>query len=97
VVDTWKQSISDNFLTTNHTENLGKFQTESMSSRRLPDSERFPLLIKILDARSDLSIQVHPPEAKALTLNGEPKTEMWYIAHADQNAKLYVGLKHGVT
>ncbi len=59
----------------------------------LPDSERFPLLIKILDARDDLSIQVHPPAEKAAALHGEPKTEMWYIADAVPGAKLYVGLK----
>ena len=58
---------------------------------------RFPILIKILDARDDLSIQVHPPVALAAFLNGEPKTEMWFIADCDPNAKLYVGLKHGVT
>lgn len=60
-------------------------------------SERFPLLVKILDARDDLSIQVHPPASVASSLNGEPKTEMWYIAHAEPNAKLYVGLKAGIT
>ncbi len=59
--------------------------------------ERFPLLVKILDATQDLSIQVHPPEKVAAELGGEPKTEMWYIAHAEPGAKLYVGLKRGVT
>jgi mannose-6-phosphate isomerase len=63
----------------------------------LPDSPRFPLLIKVLDARDDLSIQVHPPAAIAPSLGGEPKTEMWYIARADPGAKLYAGLKAGVT
>lgn len=63
----------------------------------LPDSERFPILIKVLDARDDLSIQVHPPVHLAADLGGEPKTEMWYIAGADPGAKLYVGLKKGVT
>lgn len=63
----------------------------------LPASERFPLLIKILDARDDLSIQVHPPAAVAPQLNGEPKTEMWFIAAADPDAKLYAGLRHGVS
>lgn len=63
----------------------------------LPDSARFPILIKVLDARDDLSIQVHPPVALAAELGGEPKTEMWYIAGADPGAKLYVGLKEGVT
>ncbi len=63
----------------------------------LPDSERFPLLIKVLDARDDLSIQVHPPAAIAPALGGEPKTEMWYIAGAGPGARLYAGLKAGVT
>lgn len=57
----------------------------------------FPLLIKILDAQEKLSLQVHPPAKLASLLGGEPKTEMWYIAHAEPGAELYVGLKHGVT
>ncbi len=59
--------------------------------------DRFPLLIKILDSRTDLSIQVHPPEELADELGGEPKTEMWYIADVEPESKLYVGLKKGVT
>ncbi|HEX7262448.1 MAG TPA: type I phosphomannose isomerase catalytic subunit, partial [Luteolibacter sp.] len=58
---------------------------------------RFPILIKVLDARDDLSIQVHPPAHLAEVLGGEPKTEMWFIADCDPGAKLYVGLKNGVT
>jgi mannose-6-phosphate isomerase len=58
---------------------------------------RFPLLLKLLDAREKLSLQVHPPASKAAELGGEPKTEMWYIADADPGAELYVGLKRGVT
>jgi mannose-6-phosphate isomerase len=60
-------------------------------------NERFPLLVKILDAREKLSLQVHPPAEKAAALSGEPKTEMWYIAQADPGAQLFVGLKKGVT
>lgn len=59
--------------------------------------DRFPILIKILDARADLSIQVHPPAAIAPALGGEPKTEMWYIADCDPGASLHVGLRRGVT
>lgn len=62
-----------------------------------PDDDRFPLLCKILDARDRLSIQVHPPAAVTDELGGEPKTEVWYIAHAEDGAVLYVGLKEGVT
>ncbi|MGE9270589.1 MAG: type I phosphomannose isomerase catalytic subunit [Verrucomicrobiales bacterium] len=70
---------------------------EEIFGTNLPDSERFPLLIKVLDARDDLSIQVHPPAELAPSLNGEPKTEMWYIAGSDPGAKLYVGMKNGVS
>jgi mannose-6-phosphate isomerase len=58
---------------------------------------RFPLLIKILDTCSDLSVQVHPPVELAEQLGGEPKTEMWFIANCIPGAQLHVGLKHGVT
>ena len=57
----------------------------------------FPLLVKILDAQQDLSLQVHPPSSKAAAMGGEPKTEMWYFTRTTQDAKLYVGLRHGVT
>lgn len=57
---------------------------------------RFPLLVKILDARDKLSLQVHPPAEKAKALGGEPKTEMWYITMAEPGAELYVGLKKGI-
>jgi mannose-6-phosphate isomerase len=58
---------------------------------------RFPLLVKILDAQDKLSLQVHPPAHKALELDGEPKTEMWYVAEATPGAEVFAGLKHGVT
>jgi mannose-6-phosphate isomerase len=58
---------------------------------------RFPLLIKILDAREKLSLQVHPPARKAAELGGEAKTELWYVAQAAPEAELYVGLKRGCT
>ena len=59
--------------------------------------ERFPWLVKLLDASDDLSLQVHPPAHKAVLLGGEPKTEMWFIADAEPGAKIYTGLKRGVT
>lgn len=61
------------------------------------DVKTFPLLVKILDAQDKLSLQVHPPAAKATELKGEPKTEMWFIADATPTADLFVGLKRGVT
>ena len=56
------------------------------------ESERFPLLVKILDANERLSLQVHPPEHLAADLRGEPKTEMWYLAHTEAGADLFAGL-----
>ena len=58
---------------------------------------RFPLLVKVLDARDDLSLQVHPSAQMAARFGAEPKTEMWFIADCDPGAKLYVGLKQGIT
>jgi mannose-6-phosphate isomerase len=59
--------------------------------------ERFPLLVKILDATETLSVQVHPPAMEAKKLGGEPKTELWYIAAAEPGAELFAGLKRGTT
>lgn len=70
------------------------FGKELIGNTRLY-GERFPLLIKILDCRERLSLQVHPPGDKAAALGGEPKTEMWYVAEATPGAELYVGLKRG--
>lgn len=63
----------------------------------LPESERFPLLFKMLDAQDRLSLQVHPPAEVAARLGGEPKTEMWYVVDALLDSDLYAGLKPGAT
>jgi mannose-6-phosphate isomerase len=60
-------------------------------------SGRFPLLIKLLDARRMLSVQVHPPAAIARSLGGEPKTETWFVVDAEPDAHLLAGLRAGVT
>ena len=62
--------------------------------------DEFPLLIKFIDARADLSIQVHPDDALARELHGENargKTEMWYVVDADPGAFLLSGLKEPMT
>jgi mannose-6-phosphate isomerase len=62
-----------------------------------PAEKPFPILVKWLDCRERLSLQVHPPAAVAGELKGEPKTENWYIAHTAPGAELIVGLRRGVT
>jgi mannose-6-phosphate isomerase len=57
----------------------------------------FPLLIKIIDAQEDLSVQVHPDDELAQERYGQNgKTEIWYIIHADENAGIYVGFNKPV-
>jgi mannose-6-phosphate isomerase len=63
----------------------------------ISDVPRFPLLIKLLDAREKLSLQVHPPEQIATKLGGEPKTEFWYVAAAEAGAELFVGFRQQLT
>ena len=61
-----------------------------------PD-ERFPVLVKLLDARDVLSVQVHPPAAQAPLLGGEPKSETWLVVEADPDAHLFAGFRDGTT
>ena len=64
---------------------------------KVPNAPRFPLLIKLLDARETLSLQVHPPQEIAESLGGEAKTEFWYVAAAEPNAEIFVGLRKSMT
>jgi mannose-6-phosphate isomerase len=89
--------VNDGFYEKKSLNQLWTEHKSEIFGEGLPESEHFPLLIKILDANSNLSIQVHPPEHLIQSLGGEAKTEMWYIAAAAPGAKLYVGLKNGVT
>ena len=58
----------------------------------------FPLLIKFIDAREDLSIQVHPDDELAKKRHHSMgKTEMWYVVDADQGAKLRSGFSESIT
>ena len=59
--------------------------------------DKFPLLIKFIDANDDLSIQLHPNDKFAnKNHNSYGKTEMWYIMQADENAQIIVGFKEQV-
>lgn len=69
-----------------------------MGAARLTASGAFPLLVKFLDARENLSVQVHPSPAYAAThKDAHLKTESWYILAAEPNAVIYKGIKPGVT
>jgi mannose-6-phosphate isomerase len=81
----------------------GKRLTELFAEKR-PDlfgnerHERFPLLVKLLDCRQTLSVQVHPDDFAAYDLLGEPngKTEAWVVLEVEPDAVIFAGLKNGV-
>lgn len=60
--------------------------------------DKFPLLIKLIDANDKLSIQVHPHDEYSKRVENQlGKTEMWYVIDAKEGAKLVYGLKKGTT
>ena len=59
---------------------------------------KFPLLVKIIDACDNLSVQVHPDDELAMKRHGSlGKTEMWYIIDSDPGSKIYAGLSKEIT
>ncbi|MGB9602283.1 MAG: type I phosphomannose isomerase catalytic subunit [Limisphaerales bacterium] len=76
---------------------MENFEKDLLGDAKPTQNGRFPLLIKILDACEDLSLQVHPPADIAAQLGGEPKTEMWYVTHSEPGSVIYAGLKDGVS
>ena len=61
-------------------------------------SDELPILIKFIDARESLSVQVHPDNEQARAWeNDNGKTEMWYVVEADKGAKMTCGVKNDIT
>jgi len=72
---------------------------ERILGRTTPVQGRFPILLKFIQARKPLSVQVHPTDAKARELEGPTavgKTEAWIVLEADPSARMYTGLQPGV-
>ncbi len=60
--------------------------------------EYFPILIKLIDAKDNLSVQVHPSNDYAMRVEGEyGKTEMWYIVDCNEGAELLYGFRHEIS
>jgi len=79
-------------------EALGMWQRAALGSVMLTDSGGFPLLVKFLDARENLSVQVHPSATYAAAhKDAHLKTECWYILAAEPGSVIYKGVKPGVT
>jgi mannose-6-phosphate isomerase len=76
---------------------LRREETAALMGPDWPADKPFPILVKWLDCRGRLSLQVHPPASVAPELGGEPKTENWYIVESEPGAALLAGLQPGVT
>ena len=80
----------------------GKTLAESVTSKELGENVKafllFPVLIKFIDAKENLSVQVHPSDEYALkNENSFGKTEMWYIVEAEEGAGIYLGFNRDIT
>ena len=64
---------------------------------RFQHNRPFPIIVKWLDCKERLSLQVHPPQSAVAELGGEPKTENWYFANTHPDSSILAGLKKGVT
>jgi mannose-6-phosphate isomerase len=78
---------------------LMELHREQLMGKLAPRFSRFPLLLRFLDAREMLSVQVHPSDAyPALIPPGETgKTEAWVVIEAEEKSHIYAGLKPGTT
>lgn len=74
------------------------FGVSNVENRLTSVKNRFPLLVKYLDAREPLSVQVHPDDAAAalLTPSDLGKTEAWLVLHSEPRSRIFSGLKQGV-
>ena len=92
--------VANGFLAGNNIEELIEVYMGDITGDAIYEKfgNEFPLLIKLIEAKENLSIQVHPNDAMAKEKhNAYGKTEMWYILENDPDAKIYTGFKDGVT
>jgi len=81
----------DEIIADNRDRHLGPRAREVLAGRSL-----FPLLVKLIDAGDNLSIQVHPDDAGAAAYGVPGKTEAWHVVAARPGSRLFVGLRPGV-
>jgi mannose-6-phosphate isomerase len=92
--------VSNGFLSGNNIEELVEVYMGDLVGEKVYDrfGDEFPLLIKLIEAKEDLSVQVHPGNEMAKNVhNAYGKTEMWYILECDKDAKIYSGFSRPVT
>jgi mannose-6-phosphate isomerase len=90
--------VSNGSLKGKSLEELIKLYSLELLGKKCVDMDRFPVLVKIIDANDKLSVQVHPGDEYALKDCGDlGKTEMWYIIDAKPNSRLVYGTLPGIS
>ncbi len=92
--------VANGFLEGNNLEEIIEVYMDDLVGEKIYEKfgREFPLLIKLIDANDDLSIQVHPPDEMARERHhAYGKTEMWYVLEADDEAKIYTGFNREMT
>lgn len=92
--------ISNGFLAGNNIEEIIEVYMGDITGEAVFEKygNEFPLLIKFIEAKQDLSVQVHPDDKIARERhNAYGKTEMWYILESEPSSKIYTGFTHPIT
>ena len=99
LAETWELTVRHDAVNIiENGEYAGKTLEHYLKEETNTSSEKFPLLIKFIDAEDKLSVQVHPDDKFAAEVeNDVGKTEMWYIADAKEGAEIIYGIKDDVT
>ncbi|MBR5139769.1 MAG: ROK family protein, partial [Clostridia bacterium] len=97
--ESWELSFhKDGVTKTSDGVKISEAFTKEMIGTNADSFSDFPLLIKLIDAKANLSVQVHPSDDYAQkNENSYGKTEMWYIVYADEGAGIYLGFSRDVT
>lgn len=105
--DTDKEIVAESWELSTHPDGISRINNELLSECLKENPQILgtkckendsPLLIKYIDAKRKLSIQVHPDDAYArMNEHDNGKTELWYVVEADENAYIYLGLKQTIT
>ena len=99
VAESWELSTHPDGISRINNELLSEYlkETPQILGAKCKENDS-PLLIKYIDAKGKLSIQVHPDDAYArMNERDNGKTELWYVVEADENAYIYLGLKQTIT
>jgi mannose-6-phosphate isomerase len=90
--------VEDGPLAGTDLRNLVAERSTEILGPKFTETRQFPLLVKFLDANRDLSVQVHPDDARGRVLaDDNGKTEAWVVIHAEPGSLIYAGLNAGVT